>query len=116
MASLMSLVHLISTACNLHANLLGMKTTNIQIRGVPVGLHQRVKRRASKQGKSMSDYLLSLIERDLAIPTPSEFARRLARMESVVLDRPAAHDIEEIRRARDEELDPTSRGKARSIG
>lgn len=64
----------------------------------------------------MSDYLLSLIERDLSIPTPDEFARRLARVDTVVLDRPAARDIEEIRQERDAELDPPHRGKARRSG
>jgi len=93
-----------------------VKTTNIQVRGVPVEVRDRVRRRASKLGRSMSDYVLSLIERDLALPTPAEFARRLARLDSVVLDRPAARDIEEIRRERDKELDPPFRGKARSSG
>jgi hypothetical protein len=91
-----------------------MKSTNIQIRGVPFEVRERVKRRARRQGRSMSDYLLSLIERDLALPTPDEFVRRLARLDSVVLDRPAARDIEEIRRGRDEEIDPPFDGEARN--
>ncbi|MEX2555959.1 MAG: Arc family DNA-binding protein [Actinomycetota bacterium] len=93
-----------------------METTNIQIRGVPIEIRERVRRRARKEGRSMSDYLLSLIERDLSVPTPAEFGRRLARLSAVVLDRPAARDIEEIRGERDVDLDTPHRSKARKSG
>ncbi|MCA1839203.1 MAG: Arc family DNA-binding protein [Actinomycetota bacterium] len=93
-----------------------METTNIQIRGVPIEIRERVRRRARKEGRSMSDYLLALIERDLSVPSPAEFRRRLARLSAVVLDRPAARDIEEIRGGRDVELDTRHRSKARKSG
>lgn len=82
-----------------------METTNIQIRGVPVETRERVRRRARKLGRSMSEYLLSLIDRDLRVPTSEEFRRKLAGLDRVVLDRAAARDIEGIRRGRDRELD-----------
>ncbi len=78
--------------------------TNIQIRGVPVTLRDKLKRRARKQGRSMSDYLIQLIERDLAVPTPDEFYARLRRRKPVVLDRPAAEVIREMREEREQEL------------
>ncbi len=64
----------------------------------------------------MSEYLLSLIRRDLSVPTSEEFARRLGRLSAVVLDRPAARDIEEIRRERNAALDPPRRTEARRNG
>lgn len=64
----------------------------------------------------MSDYLLSLVRRDLSVPTPDEFARKLARMTPVDLGRPAARDIDEIRRERDAQLEAPTRGKARRSG
>lgn len=82
-----------------------MDTTNIQIRGVPLETRERVRRRARKLGRSMSEYLLSLIDRDLRVPTAEEFRRKLAGIDRVVLDREAARDIEEIRGDRDRALD-----------
>lgn len=90
-----------------------METTNIQIRGVPLETRERVRRRARKLGRSMSEYLLSLIDRDLRVPTPEEFRRKLAGLSSVALDRPAARDIERLRRERDLELDAPRRNKRR---
>ncbi|MER3452715.1 MAG: toxin-antitoxin system HicB family antitoxin [Acidimicrobiia bacterium] len=81
-----------------------MEKTNIQIRGVPPALRERVRRRARAKGRTMSEYLLELIERDLSLPTPQAFRRRLARLERVDLDRPAARDLEDARRDRDNVL------------
>lgn len=62
----------------------------------------------------MSEYLLALIERDLSIPTPEEFARRLAKASSVDLGRPAGRDIEDLRKERDTQLDPSGRRDRRT--
>ena len=78
-----------------------MTKTNIQIRGVPPEVRERVRRRARKRGQSMSEYLLTVIDRELSMPLPSEFAKRLGRLRPVKLDRPAARDIEEIRSERE---------------
>jgi plasmid stability protein len=75
--------------------------TNIQIRGVPEKVHEKVRRRAASRGMSMSEYLLDLIQKDLAFPTPEEFQRRLNRIPPTVLDRPAAEDIRELREERE---------------
>lgn len=78
--------------------------TNIQIRGVPVKLRDKLKRRARSEGKSMSQYLVELIERDLEKPTMREFMRRLRQREPMELDVPAAEIIREAREEREAEL------------
>ncbi|HEX9774423.1 MAG TPA: hypothetical protein VGB83_02420 [Actinomycetota bacterium] len=64
----------------------------------------------------MSEYLLALIERDLSMPTPEEFARRLAKASAVDLGRLAARDIEELRSERDAVVDPGARRRGRATG
>lgn len=72
----------------------------IQIRNVPDELHRTLKARAAKLGMTLSDYLLSEIERVAEKPTLSEMMERLARLEPVELDEPPSAII---RRARDAE-------------
>jgi antitoxin FitA len=55
----------------------------IQIRNVPDKLHRELKQRAAKQGKSMSDFLKDMAERELAKPDIEEF---LARVRSIPPD------------------------------
>lgn len=52
----------------------------------------------------MSEYLLDLIRKDLILPTPEEFAKRLKKSIPVNLPRSAAEDIRELREEREEEL------------
>lgn len=70
----------------------------IQIRNVPDDLHRKLKVRAAKAGVTLSDYLLSEIERVAEKPTLQEIAERLRRREPVELDEPPEATI---RRARD---------------
>ena len=57
----------------------------IQIRHVPDALHRKLKRRAAREGKSLSDYLLREVERVAELPAPEEMKARLARRSSVDL-------------------------------
>lgn len=50
----------------------------IQIKHVPVGLHQQLRERARQQGLSLSQYALSVLERDLAVPSTREWLQRVA--------------------------------------
>ena len=72
-------------------------TKMIQIRNVPDALHRKVKARAAQSGKSLSDYLLSEIERISALPTREEMLARLHSRTAVKLKRPAAETVRKAR-------------------
>lgn len=64
-------------ACYLHA------MSAIQVKGVPADLHERLRARARAEGRSLSDYVLYVLERDLALPTTREWLERLKEDEPV---------------------------------
>jgi len=49
------------------------KKTDVQIRGVPVALRERLRRRADSKGLSMSQYVIEILADDLARPTLAEW-------------------------------------------
>jgi plasmid stability protein len=69
----------------------------VQIRNVPEGLHRKLKARAAESGQTLSDYLLTEIERLAARPTREEMLARLHRRSRVTLKTPAAVAIREER-------------------
>ncbi|WP_207956277.1 FitA-like ribbon-helix-helix domain-containing protein [Rubrobacter marinus] len=73
----------------------------IQIRNVPDDLHRTLKVRAAKAGMTLSDYLLSEIERVAEKPTLQELMERLAQREPVELDEPPDVTIRRLRDADD---------------
>ena len=73
----------------------------IQIRNVPDDLHRTLKVRAAKMGMTLSDYLLSEIERVAEKPTLQELMERLAQREPVELDEPPDVTIRRLRDADD---------------
>jgi len=78
----------------------------IQIRNVPDDLHRTLKQRAAKEGMTLSDYLLSEIERVARKPTMREWLEKVSRDEPVEVDE-QPEDI--IRRLRDAD-DPRDLG------
>ena len=48
------------------------RRTDLQIRGVPLALRERLRRRASRKGLSMSQYVIEMLKDDLAGPTVAE--------------------------------------------
>lgn len=52
----------------------------IQIRNVPEDLHRRLKMRATKCGKTLSDLLKEMAEREVARPDIQEFLARVRRI------------------------------------
>jgi antitoxin FitA len=76
-------------------------TKMIQIRNVPDEVHRALKVRAAKAGMTLSDYLLSEIERVAARPTLAEMMERLRRDEPVELDEPPDVTIRRMRGADD---------------
>ncbi len=83
----------------------------IQIRNVPVELHRKLKARAALAGQSLSDYLLSEIERAAEVPTRAEMIERLRRLPRVPVGESAASALEDERRRR--EPGPVRRRAAR---
>ncbi len=64
-------------SCYLHA------MSAIQVKDVPGDLHEQLRARARSEGRSLSDYVLYLIERDLALPTMREWLDGLKEDEPV---------------------------------
>lgn len=73
----------------------------IQIRNVPDDLHRALKERAAKYGMSLSDYLLSEVEKVAEKPTMSEWLERVRSREPVELDEPPDVTIRRLRDADD---------------
>jgi plasmid stability protein len=62
----------------------------VQIRNVPDALHRKLKARALNSGQTLSDYLLTELERLAARPTRAEMLARLHSRKRVTLKTPAA--------------------------
>ncbi len=73
----------------------------IQIRNVPDDLHRRLKVRAAQEGMTLSDYLLSEVERVAAKPTMREWLAKVSRDEPVEVDEPPEVTIRRMRDADD---------------
>ena len=73
----------------------------IQIRNVPDDLHRILKVRAAQEGRTLSDYLLSEIERVAERPTLAEMMERLAQDPPVEVDESPAEIIRRMRDADD---------------
>ena len=69
----------------------------VQIRNVPEVLHRKLKVRAAASGQTLSDYLLSEIERLAARPTREEMLVRIHSRSRVTLKTPAAAVIRQER-------------------
>jgi len=55
------------------------KKTDVQLRGVPVGLRDRLRRRADSRRLSMSQYVIEILQDDLARPTVAEWAAEVGK-------------------------------------
>lgn len=69
----------------------------IQVRNVPDSLHRELVRRAEERGLSLTAYVQSILEREVALPSRAEIVRRALALEPAKLDRPAAEHIRERR-------------------
>jgi plasmid stability protein len=80
----------------------------IQIKNVPPELHARLRERARQERRSLSEYTLRVLERDLALPSTREWLRRLEQDEPVagITSEDIASSIREARAERDEQLLP----------
>lgn len=57
--------------------------STIQIRNVPDDVHRTLKARAAKQGVTLSNYMIELLEQIAAIPTQAEMRARLSALPPV---------------------------------
>lgn len=73
----------------------------IQIRNVPDDLHRKLKVKAAQEGMTLSDYLLSEVEKVAEKPTLAEMMERLRRREPVELDETPEVIIRRMRDADD---------------
>jgi plasmid stability protein len=76
-------------------------TKMIQIRNVPDDLHRTLKERAAKSGMTLSDYMLSEVEKVADKPTISEWLETVRSREPVELDEPPEVTIRRLRDASD---------------
>ncbi len=69
----------------------------IQIRNVPPKVHRILKARAALAGKSLSDYLLDDLKRDIEKPSMEEWLAKLDEQEPIDLDDFAVETLREHR-------------------
>jgi hypothetical protein len=72
----------------------------IQVRNVPDRLHRELTRRAKRAGLSLTDYIQTLLEREVNRPPAMEVFDRIARRPKVNLERSAAELLREERQER----------------
>ncbi|MEK7862237.1 MAG: hypothetical protein AAB295_03125 [Chloroflexota bacterium] len=77
-----------------------VRTTDLQVRGIPVSLRERLRRRAERKGVSMSQYVIERLDADLALPTLDEWLDEVAALPKVDL---GGLDVAELMREDDEE-------------
>jgi len=73
----------------------------IQVRNVPDRLHRELVRRARAQGRTLTDYIQEILEREVARPPAAEVFERIAARPRVRLGRRAAELIRRERAARE---------------
>jgi antitoxin FitA len=81
-------------ACYYHA------MSSVQVKNVEPELHDALRQRASHDGKTMSEYVLDLIRRDLRKPSRQEWIERVRRLEPVEVDYDVVAAIEADRESR----------------
>jgi hypothetical protein len=72
------------------------KTTDLQIRGIPVKTRDALRRKAESKGVSMSQYLIDLIQRDVQKMPLDEWIAMVRKNPRIDLGRPAADILREL--------------------
>lgn len=80
----------------------------IQVKNVPEGLHEALRRRARNEGMTVSDYVLHVLQRDLSLPSQREWLEGL-REDEPVHGADVVGALDEARREREEQLDAGTR-------
>lgn len=79
------------------------KTTDLQIRGMPVALRERLRRRAGGKGLSMSQYVIERLRQDLELPTIDEWLDGVAKLPRIDLRALRTSGADLVREARAED-------------
>jgi plasmid stability protein len=61
------------------------KKTDVQVRGVPVALRERLRKRADSKGLSMSQYVIEILTDDLARPSLAEWLGEVGKSPAIDL-------------------------------
>jgi hypothetical protein len=69
----------------------------IQVRNVPDRLHRELVRRARRRGQTLTEYIETILEREVARPPAEEVFERIHGRSPVTLGRPAADLIRDER-------------------
>jgi len=81
------------------------RTTDLQIRGIPVKSRDALRRKAESKGLSMSQYLIDLIQHDVATMPLEKWIALVRKDPPVDLGGPAATVVREVRDERDAHWD-----------
>ena len=73
------------------------KTTDLQIRGIPLKTRDAVRRKAESKGVSMSQYLIDLIRRDVEKMPLDEWLAMVRKNPPIDIGMPAAELLREAR-------------------
>jgi hypothetical protein len=78
----------------------------IQVKNVPVELHERLRARARLEGRNLSDYVLDVLRRDLRMPSTWEWLEHLKEDEAMttISREDVSKAIHEARAERDEQI------------
>jgi len=71
---------------------------NLQIRNVPEDVHRRLKARAAREGRSLSEFALAELRKSLERPTDAELMERVRSRTPVIVPESSA---EAVRAGRD---------------
>jgi antitoxin FitA len=74
--------------------------SSVQVKNVEPELHDALRERASHDGKTMSEYVLDLIRRDLRKPSRKEWIDQVRRLGPVEVDYDVVAAIETDRESR----------------
>jgi antitoxin FitA len=69
------------------------RTTDVQLRGVPISLRDRLRRRAAGKGVSMSQYVIEILKDDLARPTVAEWVAEVGKLPPIDLRGKSGADL-----------------------
>lgn len=56
----------------------------LQVKNVPPDLHEAARQRAAEEGVTISEYILTLIQRDLAVPSQRRWLADLSLREPII--------------------------------
>jgi antitoxin FitA len=80
-----------------------MLMATLQVKNVPEALHRRIRAHARRRGRSLRDFILESVVREVE---RQEFRTRLARRAPVELGRLASEALRDVREEREQSLRP----------